>query len=372
MVQMGARFADSARKSFPALEICQSWGSVFRNRDASERGTGDIIPLRVVVDSISTTRVVCGLLAGLGATTSLLRNHGIFLSDLQLHFAWGTFGLSRARILDHFNAVRLLSIHFDPDTTGDAVVSTCANFGPSLKVLILHTDNLNTGHYHTLRERCPNAKINVQELLQWDETSADSLVAIGEAALCLPIENPDIVDNLSRIGNSCPKLQRISCRTDNMLVSRVCFLFGTPKRKLVKLCLFTRDDVQTQIIDDMFQVLTEKVSTLEEFNYTGPVPSIILLPPFVAENQNLESASITLDFSDGSICPCRSADTLEGTGSSSVQNGKRIWNVVVGAFLQNQGLVSFVCACDGADNHDKLRYFATSCSILRTYVLRRD
>lgn len=132
-----------------------------------------------------------------------------------------------------------------------------------------------------------------------EEFTVDNLLAIWEAASGLHIDAPDIINNLDRIGNACQNLKHNVCCTDNMPLSAFREFLETPKPKLLKMCLFTFGDVGTQVMDDIFEVLAEKVSTLENFEYGGPVP------PFVAANPNLKTASITLKFSGGSICPCR-------------------------------------------------------------------
>lgn len=123
--------------------------------------------------------------------------------------------------------------------------------------------------------------------------------------------------------------------------------------------------MKTQVIDDIFEVLVDKVATLEAFDYGGPVPSLRVLHPFAASNPNMKKVLIELDFPAGSVCPCRAGDSLDGFGVSSIQNGKRSWKAVMNAFLQNQALVSLTCFCDRRDNDGEGPHFTNLCTAAR-------
>lgn len=70
-------------------------------------------------------------------------------------------------------------------------------------------------------------------------------------------------------------------------------LFEAPKPKLVQFNIRARPGA-IQVVYNIFQVLAEKVPTLQQFEYRGPVPPLHLLPPFVAANPNMKTVTLRL------------------------------------------------------------------------------
>lgn len=100
-------------------------------------------------------------------------------------------------------------------------------------------------------------------------------------------------------------------------------LFANPKPKLVNL----RVDAGTatfQVVDNIFQVLGEKVSSLKHFDYS------------------LKPVTLLMVFREGSACPCSAA---KGVEESSRQKGKRIWTTIMNSFLRNKGLLHLGLSC---------------------------
>lgn len=304
----------------------------------------------------------------------MFSNPGESLRTLRLESPSVSLGLPAMRFFLNVTELKARSVDFDAalgnltGSGGDRLVDLCSKFGSSLSYLnLLQAPGLKADHFHRLREMCPNAQIDLRYFEGHARDIVNNLVAIGEAAIGLRIYEPYIVENLDLIGNACPNLQDIALCTDDMPVSGLRALFQTPKPKLVKLNIFPSEHVQqTQVVDSIFEVLAEKVSTLKEFFYEGPVPTLRVLAPFAAANSNMKTVSIAFDFPDGSVCPCRSIEILDVSGTSSIQSGTRIWKAVTAAFLQIKGLEFLTSRCVG-DNyqHEKVPCFANMCTPAR-------
>lgn len=193
------------------------------------------------------------------------------------------------------------------------------------------------------------------------------MVALGEAASSLSVvDDDDLIENLDRIGSACLNLRAVSYVADEVLVPGFRALFEGLKRKLLKFHALFPGDASNEGVDNLFKVLAEKVSTLEHFDYSGPVPALHVLPPFVAANPNLKKVKLNLDFQNGyafgeCACPCWPAEVLEDVAESFIESGKPIWRSIMSSFLKTKGLVRLDFSCDWAISRTKNSDMADLC-----------
>lgn len=238
---------------------------------------------------------------------------------------------------------------------GDGVLGVCSKFGSSLRILNLSANALNAKHYRELRRLCPDAKIDENHLSANDVGPA-SMVSLGEAASSLLIgQDHAMIENLDHVGRTCPNLREIMCfvpvvpvaaRRDLTEIPQPMFraFFDVPRPKLVQLWVRIRSEPSNLAPDNLFDVLLEKVSTLEEFMYEGLVPSLHLLLSFRSANRNLRKVGLHLDFPSGTTCLCLPAQHTD-VSEASILNGKRAWTSILTAVYGSGSLSEIYFSC---------------------------
>lgn len=220
----------------------------------------------------------------------------------------------------------------------DLVDCLIVGLGDSLSTL------MKAEHCRELSELCPDAQIDVRRGAV-ENVSTDCMIALGKRASFLFVEeDEETIANLGNIGRACPNLTEILCSADFIPMSAFQDFFEAPKLNLLKVTVYSFEETPMLDSDSMFQVLGEKVSTLEEFESVGPVPPLHLLPQFVAANRNLKEVELRLTFPLGTTCLCFPADTPY-VSDASILNGKRARASILTAFLKSGSLVLLDCAC---------------------------
>lgn len=104
------------------------------------------------------------------------------------------------------------------------------------------------------------------------QIDADCMVALGEAATSFLVyqEEASVTGNSDSVRRACPNLGEISCFAADMPGSAFRSVLDVPKSKLVKLTILL-GAVEPPPSDPgkLFEVLAEKVSTLEDFYFVG-------------------------------------------------------------------------------------------------------
>lgn len=149
----------------------------------------------------------------------------------------------------------------------------------------------------------------------------------------------EVIASLDSIGKACPNVERMTCIPESIPPSGSRVWFETPKPKLVKLSVIA-SYATTLVVDNMFEVLAEKVSTLQHFHYKGPSPSDGCWRSLVPANQSMKAVTLELSYESGRSCPCSPSQGEE-------ESRKRVLNTVLNAFLLNKGLLCLNVSCDG-------------------------
>lgn len=109
----------------------------------------------------------------------------------------------------------------------------------------------------------------------WTVTRVFISCLLGKSAATLPV-CPVLIEGLPRIAEACPNLRR--CVVEwGILVASLRALFVVPKLKLVHLEINVRDA-------NILQVFAEEVTTLEDWEYEGPMPPHHLVSQVVTAN----------------------------------------------------------------------------------------
>lgn len=155
---------------------------------------------------------------------------------------------------------------------------------------------MNAEHFRNLREFCPNARIDVGILLMWGCLISDSVLKLGEATSVLHINrDQDVADNWISLGKKSSKLERIFCLAEDMPPPGFRTLFEAPKPKLGNLHV-NASTARTLDVDNMFEVLAERVSALDYLRYKGPRPTLHFLRSFVAADSSLKTVNFACFF----------------------------------------------------------------------------
>lgn len=235
---------------------------------------------------------------------------------------------------------------------GTELVDFFVHRGAGLQSVVLSQDHhLWAEHFQAISDACSSAEISVHGV----GVNADCVVALGSTASHLIIpkdfyEDKDapVVENLDRISRACPNLKSCDCRSDIISLDALRALFLEPKPRLVRFNLNTWWTATSPA--NVFQVLAEKVSSLEEFEYCGPAPPVELVESFVAANKSLRS--VCFQVATRYSCTCYQSDTVRRSGLVD-------WRKIVHIFLGCKYLSLLNVGCTVGDDYDAER--ATMC-----------
>lgn len=173
---------------------------------------------------------------------------------------------------------------------------------------------------------------------------ADCVLAIGARASSLLLVDGKGMD-LDKIGKECPNLRTIQVKKYTS-VANMRALFAIPKMKLVKL------DVMVLVNENaIMPIFSDKVSTLEHFEYTGILPFVDVFSQLVAGNPGLKTVKLRSVYILESDCCSSAKDSSAGQwfadrlGTTAPRSNVISWGPLLIAFLQGPSLTELEFNC---------------------------
>lgn len=225
--------------------------------------------------------------------------------------------------------------------------------GSRLRFLKLSPSGLDNELVRQLRTACPNSEFCVFNARAPFSLPCDDLVVLGEALANLSIswplwKNSTVIEALGRVGDVCPNLQHCHVNTVHPHMDAFRALFDVPKPKLSQVVVRVSDEVSSTPAN-IFRILAESVSSIEEFTYAGHSPPANLLAPFVAANRLLRKVKLTLPVDDA--CQCNHP------GEWEVDEHRVDWRPFVTPFFHSESLLELDCSFrKPAGKHFAVRY----------------
>lgn len=184
-------------------------------------------------------------------------------------------------------------------------------------------------------EACPNVQIDV---ILVDDT--DTIVSLGSAAETWTANNKNAgySENwFASVGAACPNLDSCSVSSSGtQRLSETSFngLFFLPKPKLrdFDVCVTNKSCIST-----ILQVLTVKVTSLENFSHKGPTTELDFVRLFVDSQKKLKAVQLHIR-GPRSLCHLDAARTHE------TQTGP-VWVPILSAFLKSSSLKEIERKC---------------------------
>lgn len=322
------------------LSVHGSWGE--QDCDLSiilEKLGGGLQVLELHVEELSANDIKavathCSSLQGLMLKSSALRAS---LAPIWMTLRESLLDIEiRGRNIGEYLELSMLGMHcrnitklsFWGFVKAEPIVELCLQYGADLQVLKLNQTRFQAEHLREIYKACTNLRVEgvsgVEKYLE-----ADDIVAAGASVSDLFIHKAFDIENIPCIGKACPNLENCKISSD-IPVASLQALFAVPKPMLVRLDLCSRDS-------SVFEVLANKVSSLEHLEYDGPLPHVLSLSKFVSSNRSLKTVLLKVDTY--LACPCQDPE-----GRNAAADGLD-WGPIVNAFFQSPGLEEIDCSC---------------------------